>query len=155
MNKRGLSLIVFVVSIAVVLTLATVITTSYNVILDSARIREYGNELNQIQKAVDEYNFLNNEYPILEEYTLNLELIDSASREEQFGKTSGTVEFYIIDLQKLGVYELHRGIPTNIETRDTYAILKETGKVYYLAGLNIDNKWYYTLTDEIKSKLDV
>lgn len=155
MNKKGLSLVVFVISIAVALALTTVITTSYSVVVNSTKLREFGNEINQLQKAVDEYNFLNNEYPILQKYSLDLELVELSSRNKQFGTDSGSLEFYIIDLQKLGIYGLQRGYPINIQTRDAYAISKNNGKVYYLAGVNIGDTSYYTLTDEIKEKLDI
>lgn len=155
MKKKGISMIVLVITIAIVLVLTTAITTSYTVIVNSTRMREFGNELNQIQKVVDEFIFLNNEYPVKGEYTLNLELINESSRQEQFGKSIGTMEFYVIDLQKLGITRLKRGIPVNIDTLDTYAISKENGKVYYLAGVNIGESVYYTLVDEIREKLDI
>lgn len=155
MNKKGLSLVVFVISIAVALALTTVITTSYSVIANSSKLREFGNEINQLQKAVDEYNFLNNEYPIFQKYSLDLEFVDASVRSKQFGTETGSLEFYIIDLQKLGISEIRRGNPINIQTRNAYAISKNNGKVYYLAGINIGDKWYYTLTDEIKEKLDI
>ena len=59
MKKSGISMIILVTSIAVVLVLLTAVTTSYNVILRSVRMREFANELNLLQKAVDEYKFLN------------------------------------------------------------------------------------------------
>ena len=155
MNKKGLSLVVFVISIAVALALTTVITTSYSVIANSTKLREFGNEINQLQKAVDEYNFLNNEYPIYQKYSLDLEFVDASVRSKQFGTETGSLEFYIIDLQKLGRSEIRRGNPINIQTRNAYAISKNNGKVYYLAGVNIGDDWYYTLTDEIKEKLDI
>ena len=155
MNKKGLSLVVFVISIAVALALTTVITTSYSVIANSTKLREFGNEINQLQKAVDEYNFLNNEYPIYQKYSLDLDFIDASVRSKQFGTETGSLEFYIIDLQKLGISEIRRGNPINIQTRNAYAISKNNGKVYYLAGVNIGDDWYYTLTDEIKEKLDI
>ena len=98
MNKKGLSLVVFVISIAVALALTTVITTSYSVIANSTKLREFGNEINQLQKAVDEYNFLNNEYPIYQKYSLDLDFIDASVRSKQFGTETGSLEFYIIDL---------------------------------------------------------
>jgi len=155
MNKKGVSMIIFVIAIAMVLVLVTAVTTSYNVVINSTRMREFGNELNQIQKAVDEYNFLNGEYPVSGEYILDLQLISATSRQKQFGKTEGTVEFDIIDMQKLGITELSRGIPVNIENLDVYAISKENGKVYYLAGVKLNKSWYYTLVDEIREKLDI
>lgn len=155
MNKKGISMVMFVVAIAIILALTTAVTTSYTVIINSTKMREFGNELNSIQKAVNEYNFLNNEYPIKEEYTLDLELIDEKSRELQFGKTTGTMEFYIIDLNKLGITKLNRGLPGNLDNLDIYAISKESGKVYYLSGVSINKTVYYTLVDEIREKLDI
>ena len=155
MNKKGVSMVLFVIAIAMILALVTAATTSYSTIINSTKLREYGNELNQIQKAVDEYRFLNNEYPVKEEYILDLSLIKEQSREEQFGKNEGTIEFYVVDLKKLGINELKRGINTSSGTLDFYAISKDNGKVYYLAGVKINKKWYYTLVDAIRIKLDI
>lgn len=155
MSKKGISMLMLVIAIIIILTLTTAVTASYNIVINSTKMREFGNELVSLQKAVDEYNFLNNEYPVKEEYTLNIELIDEASRQEQFGKTTGTMDFYIVDLKKLGITELKRGISSNIGNLDVYAISKENGKVYYLAGVSINKIVYYTLIDEIREKLDI
>ena len=155
MDKKGISMVIFVISIAMVLVLITAFTTSYNVIIKSARMREFASELNSLQKAVDEYKFLNDEYPKKGEYLLDLDTVSPNKREEQFGKVEGTMDFYIIDLNKLGIKELGRGVNGNTENLDIYAVSKENGKVYYLAGQKIDKYWYYTLIDELKEKLDI
>lgn len=155
MDKKGISMVMFVLGIAMVLVLVTAFTTSYNVIIRAARMREFANELNSLQKAVDEYNFLNGEYPQKGEYTLNLDIVSPNKREEQFGKVTGTMDFYVVDLNKIGISELNRGISGDEDDLDMYAISKENGKVYYLAGVKIDKYWYYTLIDELKEKLDI
>lgn len=155
MCKKGISMVVLVIGIATILVLATVATTSYNVIIRSARMREFGGEINSLQKAVKEYKFMNGEYPQKGEYTLNLSDIDEKYRAEQFGKESGNIEFYKIDLQKLGIKEIARGLESDDEELDFYAISKENGNIYYLAGVKIGDKYYYTLIDELREKLDI
>ena len=153
MKKKGLSMVMFVIAIAVVLVLVTAFTTSYEVILRSVRIREFANEINSLQKAVDEYKFMNGEYPYKsDEYTFDISTVKDGGY-GQFGKTTGTMKFYIIDLNKLGIDELKRGTTgTNL---DVYAVSKENGKVYYLAGEEIAGDYYYTLVDEMEEKLDI
>lgn len=154
-KKRGISMILFVISIAMVLVLVTAVTTSYNVIINSARMREFGSEINMIQKAVDEYKFLNEKYPEKGEYTLYLDLVSPSSRISQFETSGDRVEMYIIDLKKLGIEKIDRGSSNDFDSLDVYAVSKENGKVYYLAGVKIDRTWYYTLTDDLKEKLDI
>ena len=152
MKKKGLSMVMFVIAIAVVLVLVTAFTTSYEVILRSVRIREFANEINSLQKAVDEYKFMNGEYPYNGECVFNISNVEGGGY-GQFGKTTGTMKFYIIDLNKLGIDELKRGTTgTNL---DVYAVSKENGKVYYLAGEEIAGDYYYTLVDEMEEKLDI
>jgi type II secretory pathway pseudopilin PulG len=148
MNKKGISMVMFVIAIAMVLVLITAFTTSYSTIVKSTRMREFANELNSIQSLADQYKFLNGEYPIKERCSFYLDpyrLVDSNT----------SYNYDILDLDKLGVGELNRGYPGDTSTLDVYAISCETGQVFYLAGVEIDKKWYYTLTDELKEKLDI
>ena len=157
MNKKGVSMIIFVISLAMVLILVTAITTSYNVIINATRMREFANELNMMQKTVDEYFFLNGEYPQRGEYTLDLNIVNSSVKDSQFGSGIDYMDFYIIDLAKLGIDKLNRGTSNivNDNSLDVYAISKDNGKVYYLEGVKIDKTWYYTLTDKLREKLKI
>lgn len=155
MNKKGISMVIFVIALAMILVLITAVTASYNGIINSTRMREFANEINTIQKAVDEYKFLNNVYPQRGEYTLDLSIVNASSKLSQFGSDITTMDFYLVDLAELGINKLNRGTSNTSGSLDVYAISKENGKVYYLQGVEIDNKFYYTLTDTLKEKLDI
>ena len=155
MNKKGISMVIFVIALAMILVLVTAVTASYNVIINSTRMREFANEINTIQKAVDEYKFLNDEYPQRGEYTLNLSTVNASSKVSQFGSNISTMDFYLIDLAELGIDRLNRGTSNEVGSLDVYAICNTNGKVYYLNGVEIDNKYYYTLTDTLREKLDI
>ena len=147
MKKNGISMIIFVISIAMILTLVTTFTASYNVIIESSRKREFASELNSVQKAVDQYKFMNNEYPVVSDYILSLNL---TNRED----TSNEKQFYVIDFSKLDIDELQRGTSGDTSSLDIYGIDKDEGKVYYLAGVQINKDWYYTLDDNLRKLLN-
>lgn len=154
-KKRGISMVLFVIAIAMVITLVMAVTTSYNNIISSTRKREFASEIYMIQRAVDEYKFMNGEYPCkgTQPYTFYTNTIFDDER-EQFGINEDVDELnlYYVDYSKLGIKELNRGLGKGT---DTYVLSLENGKVYYLAGVEIDRVKYYTLTDELKKKLDI
>lgn len=149
MKKNGISMIVFVIAIAMILVLVTAVTASYTNIIKSTRLKEFANEIRAVQNAANEYKFMNGEYPITEVCAIQL---DSTAVKEA---DQNNYSYYVLDVNKLGLSELKHGMPGNVDTLDVYAISKNTDTVYYLAGVEIDKKWYYYLTDDLKQKLDI
>ena len=156
-NKKGITLIVLVTTIMVALILITTIIVSYNSIKQSTRKKEFAREIYTLQKVIEQYEFMNNKYPIKDEQTVNLLGIDSEFRnqfssEEGFSKNSITLNH--IDLYEAGVDNISRGLKYSGEN-DIYLFSKNTEKVYYLKGEKIGNDIYYTLTDELKKQIEL
>ncbi len=152
-KKRGITLMMLAITIIILVILASTIIISSNTILNDTLKKDFGKEIYSIQKLVENYYHLNDEYPILEEYVLDLADIEEEYRFE-FQKeniTNNMITLYIIDLEKCDVSEIKRGNRKN--KKDIYVLSKDTGIVYYIDGVNFENMKYYTLTEDLKNEI--
>ncbi len=158
-KKRGISLIVLMITIAIILILLTTIVFSFDNVINTTKKRQFAKEIFEIQNMLDKYNYENNDYPYIVEDGENKEItFDIPDNFDQFGnedKSNHNVQLYPIDLVKLGVQNLSRGVKKDNNEYDIYAFSNKTGKVYYLKGFKVSNKIYYTLTDELKKSIGI
>ena len=68
---------------------------------------------------------------------------------------SGVISLQELDLVEVGADNITRGLKKDGNANDIYVVSPKTGIVYYLAGQEIDGDYYYTLTDDLKDKLDI
>ena len=160
-NKKGITLLVLMVTLTTLMIIFTAITLAYTNISNSTKQREFAKEIYEIQKLVDQYYFLNNKYPVSkfnESFSLDLNSIPVNSR-VQFEKEPGYASFLIelreIDLYEAGAQEVNRGLKANSDSTDIYAVSEKTGIVYYIKGQKIGREKYFTLNDELLEKLDM
>lgn len=152
-NKSGISLIMLSVTVVVMIILASTTIVSYNNIITDTLKKDFANEIYTIQKLVEHYEFLNNEYPVQNEYVLDINDIDEDFR-FQFDKeniTNDKLKLFTIDLVKCDVEQTKRG--NSINDKDKYVVSKDTGIVYYIDGVVIDNMRYYTLTKDLRNEI--
>lgn len=149
-GKEGISLIVLSVAALVIITLTTVITYSLVNNHNKAKKIEFAQEINMLQISVDSYYGLNKMYPSKNSVTIS-NISDEAKSQQFIGETQYT--FSVIDYEKIGITSLKYGNSKN-GTNDIYVVSEETGKVYYAAGLVIDNKIYFTINSELSNLLN-
>ena len=152
-NKSGISLIMLSVTVVVIIILASTTIVSYNNIITDTLKKDFANEIYTIQKLVEHYEFLNNEYPVQNEYVLDINDIDE-DFSFQFNKeniTNDKLKLFTIDLVKCDVEQTKRG--NSINDKDKYVVSKDTGIVYYIDGVVIDNMRYYTLTKDLRNEI--
>ena len=63
-NKKGITLLVLMVTITTLMIIFTAITLAYTNISNSTKQREFAKEIYEVQKLVDQYYFLNDKYPV-------------------------------------------------------------------------------------------
>ena len=158
--KKGISMIVLLITIAVFLILVTVVTISSNKILNNTKKKQFAREIYEVQNLVDKYKYEKEEYPytILDDNTKESISIDITDEiKNQFENENITednkVVLYSIDLNKIGAENITRGIKNNNNLNDIYAFSNKTGIVYYIDGYKVGNNTYYTLTDELKGQI--
>ena len=169
MNKKGISLIVLIITIVLVIIILGITTTGVGNAVQNARMTAFGEDLNLIQDAVNVYFELNGEYPKQDEneYTYNSGTLTSTGNtitldsnyvsdfEEElflnYDKSNGDYVvsdpvFYKIDLSKIDVKRTSRGTGKNGDT-DVYVMAYPSQNVYYLKGVIADNKIYFSLAN--------
>lgn len=149
-NKKGVTLVILAVTIIVALILLSTIIVSYDKIKVSMNKRSFAQEIYTIQKLCDEYRFKNNSFPTVSESPYFF-VEAKAKAPEQFSSEEDNEELYEIDLAKIGVENVSRGIKDS--DNDVYVISKKTNIVYYLEGFEVRDEIYYTLTEELNNLL--
>lgn|SRR5574344_215263 len=159
MSKKGISLIVLMITIVVVIILTSVVIVSATNVVIDVKKKQFAKEIYSVQKAVEKYYYENNKYPYkVDSNNKNEEikvtpLTENISQFTDEDMLDGTVTLYPIDLQEAGIQELSRGINKNSNANDVYAFSSKTGKVYYVKGAKIGGVIYYTLIQELKQKI--
>ncbi len=158
-NKNGITFLILVITIVFVLILASTITISFNNIVRSTNKKEFANEINTLQKVIDQYKFMNGKYPVVSEEII-LSLNDMNIGElKQFtdepGYKNKEVVLKQINLVEAGVDNITRGVKREYDELDIYTVSESTGKVYYLKGEKFSGIRYFTLTDELKESLNL
>ena len=154
-NKKGITMLVLVVTIAIALVLLTTITVSFSKLTQSTKKKEFAKEILAVQNAIDQYKFMNDKYPVTNdvfEISVASTTVSSQFMQEASFKT-GTVRLSKIDYYEAGIESLSRGMGST--TDDYYAVSLDTGIVYYVKGQAIGNDLYYRLTDELKNSLNI
>ena len=176
MNKKGLSLIVLVITIVLIIILLGITTATAGDAIQNARMASFGNDLENIEDAVDAYYIQNGEFPILSEddtfvnymynntvlqatqgSTTNIELNQnylSNFRDEltkNLDLTDGEnvvsdTVFYKIDLNKIDVKKTARGTGKD-GANDIYVMAYPSQNVYYIKGVIANDNIYFSLAN--------
>ena len=155
--KKGIAMVTLVVTIAVMITLVSVITyTGINTANTSKKI-VFASEIKMVQESVDGYRTKNDgDYPISDFVTIDLTGASSDVKKQFTDNAEEIIDnkLYLskIDYTKLDLNSLTRGVSQTDD--DIYVFSIKTGIVYYAKGLKIGNNTYYTLTDELKNLLE-
>ena len=149
--KKGITAASVVVLVLVItILLGTVTITSYNSIRNAEKIA-FSLEISNIQEEVDSYvkDSEDGNYPISGNvYTLSLQNITTPVITQFDGETKNSnneITLYEIDMSAIKISGTQFGNKDN--EKDVYVLSKETGKVYYLAGVKYKETTYYTLTE--------
>lgn len=160
-KNRGMTLIALVVSIIISLILLSVTIVVIKNSMDNATLTSFGNEINDIQDATASYYVLKNELPKKDDKTVisKAELIDlvgttnAASFTEELSLNGDTDvnEYYQLDLYKLESKNSTKGLEAG-GTNDIYVISYPSINVYYLKGVKVKNKMYYSAINVVAFK---
>lgn len=155
--KKGIAMVTLVVTIAVMLTLVSVITYTGISTANTSKKMSFASEINMVQENIDGYRTNNEgEFPISDFVIIDL-INASDDVKKQFTDNGEDIidnKVYLskIDYTKLDLNSLNRGVSKTAD--DIYTISTKSGIVYYAKGLKIGNITYYTLTDELKNLLN-
>ena len=147
---------ILVLTVVVLAIIIGVIVTEGTDAYDATYTSMYAQEILNIQNSVDEYYYKYTKYPITgTTKTLKVsDVVSSAANQFQSETALNNVyTFYIIDLAVLGINDTKYG--KNADENDVYVVSQESGKVYYLNGLEYKEKVYYTLNQDLYQLINV
>ena len=150
--KRGITVAMLVVMVAVLGILATVTVKSISNSYTNSRLSVWATEIGLIQDLVKE-NKDDLAYALIDTVSFDVSAIPQEIKTVQFeGETitSNKITLKEINLAALGVNNAIYGI--HKDGLDKYAYSETTGRVYYLKGIDARVNVYYTLTEELKNR---
>ena len=157
--KKGISLVIMLVTIAVILILTTVTVVTGSNIYNNTKKVKFASEISYVEEIVNTYR-LNNigRYPSSNTIYIDCSRIKSIDLNEQFNNenilTDDTLALYKIDFSMLNPHELMYTDINSDSGDNVYCISPTTGRVYFLQGVKIGRKTYYTLTDDLKKSIN-
>ncbi len=150
--KKGITMAMLVVIVAVLGILATVTVTSISNSYTNSKLAIWTSEISIVQDLMKEKRD-NLSNILMDEITFDVSGISQTILAEQFSGetiTSNKIVLKEINLAAIGVDNALYGV--HKDTLDIYAYSELTGRVYYLNGFDARIKEYYTLTEELKNK---
>lgn len=149
-SNKGITMIVLSIAIIILAILTSMLTYYSTDAIEIKRLNNMYNDIEQLQEKVSIYFYENEKIPILVEYPEVAEILAEQRRNLDGDK------YYVLDLTKLKNVELNYG--KDFETinkdytsaefeisnyKDVYVINEESHNIYYLQGLEVEEKLYH------------
>lgn len=152
-KKRGISIVVLVLTIILLLILSTALVISIGDNAENAKLSQFVNEISQLQDAVDSYYIMNNSIPTNEE-ELTLDevknLIDSKYvtdfEEELSLNLDTTAKFYKIDFSLIEI----QNIDEIDMDKKAFVVSYPNLNVYALKATEVKGVGYFSLTSKVR-----
>lgn len=159
-SKKGISLIVLLLTIIVSIILISTITISVASAIDNTKITAFAKDLTQIKESTESYYMTNGQMPavngsvIMTKDDLATLVQDADILNQELTENNDTdAQFYTIDFTKINVTAASTGTK-ELDDNDIYVVAFPSMHVYYLYGLDVKNTVYYTLTADFTSLID-
>lgn len=156
MRKKGISMVVLIVTLIVMIILMSTIVLTLTTMSGKEKMSVFVHNLQVMEEYIQSSEILKEELPF-EESMLRMDEIknlvesDKKSDFEKELENNGenvTTTFRKIDMDKIGVYEKITGYGKKGE-KDSYVYSESTGIVYYLAGISYKGNIYFSMKDEV------
>ena len=139
-RKKGYSLIVLIIAIAVILILASVSITALRTSRETIASSDYIYDMKTVQEMLQQYYVKAGTLPVISEIPLDDVTIPNDMKSQL--DPLDNENYYNVDLGKIG--------NNTIRNRERgYIVNEKTLKVYSLTPLEYNDKKYHTLTDEL------
>ncbi|MBR1884526.1 MAG: hypothetical protein IJ809_06350 [Clostridia bacterium] len=153
-EKKGISMVALVITIAVIIIISSTAIFEYKNVIEKARKRDLATDFYAMQQAIDDYEFIHGSLPLSSEVYISVPAVASEQFASEPGYSTGKLDVYYVDYNKLNTEKLARGMQQN-GIDDRYVYSKWTDKLYYLQGETVGGTTYYTLNNELYSLLEI
>ncbi len=160
MKKKGISLLILAITIVVMTILVGTTITGISLATNDARLRVLIEELNSIEtRVIEDYNLVG-KLPIIGEAMNKDEVLAKVKAEDrnalleemELNKDEDS-NFYQVSLFVLDVQSTKRGIKKTPD--DIYIVSEDSLNIYYVKGVKIGQKRYFSVTQELVNISDV
>lgn len=144
-QKKGYSLGVLVITIAVMIILTTTVLLSFKNMTSDKDITNFMNDLTEVEEFVKEYYGEKHILPVLYDDNQNMREIESGDYEKIVtqANTKDTGKYYFIDLNKFERINLQN-------KKRGYVLNGDSLRVFVTKPIEYQGVKYYTITDELK-----
>lgn len=144
--KKGISLVVLVLTIIIMIILAGVAVFNISGTLENTDKTKLKADISELQNLINTYKIRKSGVIDFEITTFNTEALSEDELKQFEGESivNNSIILYVIDLNKIDAEEVNFGNLQN-GNDDRYLYSNVTGKVYYEKGLQIGEKTYYHL----------
>ena len=156
-NKKGVSLVILIMTIIVMVVLASTVTLQVVSTARNERLSVFVNNLIVIEEYMDSCNILKEDLPYTEELTLaqvkNLVGSTNLSKfNEELNKRgdASTAVFKKIDVSKIGIRKEFYGREEK-GANDIFVYSEATGTAYYLLGVDYKGVMYFCINEDVTS----
>lgn len=149
-NKRGVSVVSVLIILVVISILSSGVIFSSKLIIDYTYKKEFKNEYYLVKSAVTDYIIRNSGNIDFDETEIDLSDISNQylTQFDDETKTNNKIVAYVVDLDKIGVYNTTYGNKLNEDNDDVYVVTKDKHSVYYKKGFNTDSFVYYKAMED-------
>lgn len=150
MLKKGVSLIILVITIIVLIIITSTVIVSISDITTTTMVAKFGEELKTLEDKIREYYVLNGTLPVYNDAKYTAEELTNLNTlghgrelQNEINKNKDTLStFYEIDYLLIDTVITERGVEKTID--DIYVVSSESNKVYYVQGLVFEDIVYFS-----------
>lgn len=153
-SNKGITMITLIMAIIIMLVISSTLIYNAN---NGAKIQKLNNMYSDIQVLKDKVDLYYSSYgtlPVLQTQYTNIDNIKEIN-------SNDNDKYYVIDLEMLENITLNYGKAYNdfknnssIDTLDVYIVNEQSHNIYYVKGVIVDNKTYYTIPGNYTKVID-
>ncbi len=164
-KRNGITMIVLILTIVVIVIIAGATIATSGTLIENSKVTSFAEDLKTVEDATKLYYIENDNMPVLGEnvalsYGQIKDMVDvkaltyfetETTENGDKPESDSLGAFYIIDLSKIGVTKITRGVKSNGNESDVFVVSYPSMNVYYLKGLSTRSKVYFSLIREISN----
>ena len=143
--KKGISLVVLVITIIVLAILTGIVIIDSNYIVADAGFSKLQSDIAELQALMRIYKIRNSGNITFDTVDIDISYLSEDAKKQFSGETisdDGKIQLYIIELDEIDAETVNYGTQKESAT-DRYLYSSVTGKVYYEQGLLVNGIMYY------------
>lgn len=153
-ENRGITLVTLILAIVIMLIISSILIYNSGTATKTKALNNMYNDIRSLTNKIQIYYSKYGEIPVIKEQYTNVNNITSINQNDNDN-------YYVIDLEILENVILSYGKDyskykqsANMELTDIYVINEQSHNIYYIKGVQFDEKTYYTIPGEY-TKVDV